>query len=113
MIRRPPRSTQSRSSAASDVYKRQGYHHFGGNVRQLIEHGEGGIEISGPYVASIDHAGHQDFVAQTTGGLQEAELFRAPAEVEAHTFHREIGQNREGGTNAAEVSGDHLSLIHI
>src|SRR5680860_1659747 len=25
MIRRPPRSTQSRSSAASDVYKRQAY----------------------------------------------------------------------------------------
>ena len=25
MIRRPPRSTQSRSSAASDVYKRQVY----------------------------------------------------------------------------------------
>ena len=25
MIRRPPRSTQSRSSAASDVYKRQEY----------------------------------------------------------------------------------------
>eukprot|EP00657_Telonema_sp_P-1_P005632 TRINITY_DN2313_c0_g1_i1.p2 TRINITY_DN2313_c0_g1~~TRINITY_DN2313_c0_g1_i1.p2 ORF type:complete len:103 (+),score=35.58 TRINITY_DN2313_c0_g1_i1:118-426(+) len=28
MIRRPPRSTQSRSSAASDVYKRQGFHCF-------------------------------------------------------------------------------------
>ena len=27
MIRRPPRSTQSRSSAASDVYKRQGRDH--------------------------------------------------------------------------------------
>src|SRR5680860_901547 len=27
MIRRPPRSTQSRSSAASDVYKRQLYEH--------------------------------------------------------------------------------------
>ena len=26
MIRRPPRSTQSRSSAASDVYKRQAQH---------------------------------------------------------------------------------------
>ena len=26
MIRRPPRSTQSRSSAASDVYKRQGWY---------------------------------------------------------------------------------------
>ena len=29
MIRRPPRSTQSRSSAASDVYKRQVYGRFG------------------------------------------------------------------------------------
>src|SRR5659263_95441 len=28
MIRRPPRSTQSRSSAASDVYKRQGLGHL-------------------------------------------------------------------------------------
>src|SRR5450756_765631 len=28
MIRRPPRSTQSRSSAASDVYKRQGVDHW-------------------------------------------------------------------------------------
>src|SRR5450756_92437 len=28
MIRRPPRSTQSRSSAASDVYKRQGRRHL-------------------------------------------------------------------------------------
>src|SRR5680860_1885984 len=32
MIRRPPRSTQSRSSAASDVYKRQVY---GGVVQAL------------------------------------------------------------------------------
>src|SRR5680860_1927144 len=30
MIRRPPRSTQSRSSAASDVYKRQGVAHSTG-----------------------------------------------------------------------------------
>src|SRR5450756_1971200 len=29
MIRHPPRSTQSRSSAASDVYKRQDYHRVG------------------------------------------------------------------------------------
>src|SRR5450756_3224975 len=29
MIRRPPRSTQSRSSAASDVYKRQHLHGLG------------------------------------------------------------------------------------
>ena len=30
MIRQPPRSTQSRSSAASDVYKRQGVDKFSG-----------------------------------------------------------------------------------
>src|SRR5450756_2848127 len=38
MIRRPPRSTQSRSSAASDVYKRQG---FTGKppYRAVITHG--------------------------------------------------------------------------
>src|SRR5680860_1921246 len=35
MIRRPPRSTQSRSSAASDVYKRQDE-----NRRNLHEHDE-------------------------------------------------------------------------
>src|SRR5450756_1118298 len=33
MIRRPPRSTQSRSSAASDVYKRQ----VGGDHAHLLE----------------------------------------------------------------------------
>ena len=33
MIRRPPRSTLSSSSAASDVYKRQGCHHHTARVR--------------------------------------------------------------------------------
>eukprot|EP00657_Telonema_sp_P-1_P007521 TRINITY_DN2745_c0_g1_i1.p1 TRINITY_DN2745_c0_g1~~TRINITY_DN2745_c0_g1_i1.p1 ORF type:complete len:115 (+),score=42.70 TRINITY_DN2745_c0_g1_i1:79-423(+) len=32
MIRRPPRSTQSRSSAASDVYKRQDVYYAGGLI---------------------------------------------------------------------------------
>src|SRR5450756_3213264 len=50
MIRRPPRSTQSRSSAASDVYKRQvlitggsafGLDAAGGVVRFLEEKGIG------------------------------------------------------------------------
>src|SRR5450756_2898681 len=42
MIRRPPRSTQSRSSAASDVYKRQvdffgrGWPLLGGSVLLLV-----------------------------------------------------------------------------
>src|SRR5680860_1918863 len=37
MIRRPPRSTQSRSSAASDVYKRQGEAHALHRVEELCE----------------------------------------------------------------------------
>src|SRR5680860_1853498 len=42
MIRRPPRSTQSRSSAASDVYKRQEAHPAPADARldQLLESGE-------------------------------------------------------------------------
>src|SRR5450756_872374 len=37
MIRRPPRSTQSRSSAASDVYKRQDYTRRGFVALRLIK----------------------------------------------------------------------------
>src|SRR5680860_572205 len=41
MIRRPPRSTQSRSSAASDVYKRQGsldlFPEYTGNALAYID----------------------------------------------------------------------------
>src|SRR5680860_1920430 len=37
MIRRPPRSTQSRSSAASDVYKRQ---------RQQVESGANMLDVN-------------------------------------------------------------------
>ena len=36
MIRRPPRSTQSRSSAASDVYKRQGKDTIIGAGRYIV-----------------------------------------------------------------------------
>ena len=36
MIRRPPRSTQSRSSAVSDVYKRQPYTHDEHDLKEHI-----------------------------------------------------------------------------
>ena len=36
MIRRPPRSTQSRSSAASDVYKRQGFIKYVASARTQL-----------------------------------------------------------------------------
>src|SRR5450756_1782469 len=46
MIRRPPRSTQSRSSSASDVYKRQfqdgGFHGTGGHLIPVGQRGSQG-----------------------------------------------------------------------
>src|SRR5450756_456914 len=47
MIRRPPRSTQSRSSAASDVYKRQERYFQSGN-KHIVFEGYGtifGVEV--------------------------------------------------------------------
>src|SRR5450756_2937055 len=55
MIRRPPRSTQSRSSAASDVYKRQGQILHGSAktthvVRAAIQRSKASIkELAGRY----------------------------------------------------------------
>ena len=51
MIRRPPRSTQSRSSAASDVYKRQGHYWF--NLRDYLK--DIGIETVMIKTDSVKH----------------------------------------------------------
>ena len=51
MIRRPPRSTQSRSSAASDVYKRQDYLSPWLHLRRT----ESGIQLVGLF-----HENHDD-----------------------------------------------------
>src|SRR5450756_937753 len=45
MIRRPPRSTQSRSSAASDVYKRQDVYSYDPATNSVEKRGD---ETSGP-----------------------------------------------------------------
>src|SRR5450756_1685496 len=50
MIRRPPRSTQSRSSAASDVYKRQLVHDV---VRIVL--GALDLVLAGVVVRGVDH----------------------------------------------------------
>src|SRR5664279_4260638 len=44
MIRRPPRSTLSSSSAASDVYKRQGRARFGKGIQLRLEFAGRGVE---------------------------------------------------------------------
>src|SRR5450756_144569 len=56
MIRRPPRSTQSRSSAASDVYKRQVSYEHG--LVALRESGEqGGDEADADTAADVPAEG--------------------------------------------------------
>src|SRR5450756_2493919 len=55
MIRRPPRSTQSRSSAASDVYKRQPRHH--GNVVSAGRHLSGNYRDPGQHARRRETSG--------------------------------------------------------
>src|SRR5665811_965906 len=57
MIRRPPRSTRVRSSAASDVYKRQPYDFNGRNLTPY-----GGLL---PVITMLDKLGFQTLVEQT------------------------------------------------
>src|SRR5680860_502753 len=85
MIRRPPRSTQSRSSAASDVYKRQHEHRLptlsSNSKRRLDHHQPGGQGDTGqesepeephhhcaahgiPYVAQASPHNFRDLIAK-------------------------------------------------
>src|SRR5680860_1035411 len=76
MMRRPPRSTQSRSSAASDVYKRQTYSGLGGHAAQLL----GLAEQEAENVRSRAIREADDTVKSAT---EEAAVIRAAAAKEA------------------------------
>src|SRR5450756_2215923 len=66
MIRRPPRSTQSRSSAASDVYK-----------RQLLDTGNIAGTLDSITVAQFHSVGHRTFnYANPQLGLEQPETYR-------------------------------------
>eukprot|EP00657_Telonema_sp_P-1_P000493 TRINITY_DN10921_c0_g1_i1.p1 TRINITY_DN10921_c0_g1~~TRINITY_DN10921_c0_g1_i1.p1 ORF type:complete len:126 (-),score=8.13 TRINITY_DN10921_c0_g1_i1:140-517(-) len=54
MIRRPPRSTQSRSSAASDVYKRQGKGWRGKSEQSISEAHKSPFLRGGPHQTGLD-----------------------------------------------------------
>ena len=51
MIRRPPRSTLDRSSAASDVYKRQVVDPYNGQAKQIVkmENGQWAVIVGNGY----------------------------------------------------------------
>src|SRR5450756_109332 len=103
MIRRPPRSTQSRSSAASDVYKRQVHldprsDHRGGQPRRLL------------WRHPLEDDGHQE-----SGGLVVRERAVGDAgdeEVDSLAGERgavPLGADDIGGTHRAKytVGTDH------
>src|SRR5450756_1900933 len=72
MIRRPPRSTQSRSSAASDVYKRDSHVHEGAPGELLVQARRGEVHVAGHDVAGLDEDLRQDVLggAALVGGHQ-------------------------------------------
>src|SRR5680860_382203 len=70
MIRRPPRSTQSRSSAASDVYKRQLEYSIDGGANYQISNIFLNLN-AGPYNIVVRKQDTSDCTAVTTAALQD------------------------------------------
>src|SRR5450756_2675300 len=83
MIRRPPRSTQSRSSAASDVYKRQPADFVAVHLRQ--------VAVQDDHVVIV-----------------EARLVEAAAAVESHIYRHALESQaaRDGGSESLLVFDD-------
>eukprot|EP01016_Furgasonia_blochmanni_P006630 TRINITY_DN12667_c0_g1_i1.p2 TRINITY_DN12667_c0_g1~~TRINITY_DN12667_c0_g1_i1.p2 ORF type:complete len:129 (-),score=17.14 TRINITY_DN12667_c0_g1_i1:498-884(-) len=91
MIRRPPRSTQSRSSAASDVYKRQILTKSYARERRESDYYEG-TEISwNKSVTALNSIAMRDINAYcfvfVTCGIVEYEMYLAAAK---SSLHRDV-----------------------
>src|SRR5678809_618151 len=76
MIRRPPRSTLDRSSAASDVYKRQGY--YGKDVEvmigELLHRADQDVELAQRgivFIDEIDKIARRSHGARTGAGSRD------------------------------------------
>src|SRR5680860_1015337 len=98
MIRRPPRSTQSRSSAASDVYKRQGRRGDAGvdaEERNALVAGEDG----GPLwpVEVYDRANLEGVRAETAPGGRVQALHRSAVRGEGLRRRRVVSEPARGG----------------
>src|SRR5450756_3069755 len=110
MIRRPPRSTQSRSSAASDVYKRQEV------IQAYLEGPAGGPErpvrwLAGFAVAHVKAgAGAAVHVDVPLRALQVWDVDEHGWTIPAGTYRLRVGRSVRDLRLGTEVS---LSLIHI
>ena len=74
-----------------------------GELRQLVEQVETGVQIVGPDVSAVHHARQEHLVPEATRGLQQMEVLRASAEVEAHRLDRQIIHIFHGGSHMTEV----------
>src|SRR5450756_3217093 len=84
MIRRPPRSTQSRSSAASDVYKRQANESLG--FDKLVSVGNKADVAEAELLEYIAHDPSTDVVALYVEGIDKGrEFMRVAKEVSRMT----------------------------
>src|SRR5450756_3149421 len=102
MIRRPPRSTQSRSSAASDVYKRQGLDRAQFVQTVVLPQGE---------FASFLRANPED----RRGLLQKVFGTEVYDQVEQRLAGMRAEANRTlaAARDGVGLAVEHLSLIHI
>src|SRR5450756_949658 len=108
MIRRPPRSTQSRSSAASDVYKRQGRSGGGQRARSRRR----GQRRRSPSIAAGRGRGAYPFrktTAPVTQGLSrgpapggKSGAFRGGAEAETPDRPNEPDRRNERAENRGQ-----------
>ena len=131
MIRRPPRSTQSRSSAASDVYKRQGVSLIKEGMGILTHCNAGALATTGIGTATAPmYLAHENgvqfcvYADETRPLLQGArltswELNKAGLDVTlitdnmvAHIMSQGLIDLVITGTDRVAANGD-LSLIHI
>ena len=109
MIRRPPRSTRDRSSAASDVYKRQVLNFETGAVFV------GRAGPSNPHAVGFEPASAaiEESVAQAMclAGIDPAQLGAAVLGIASADLQADRAQLLRG--TPALQSVPHLSLIHI
>src|SRR5680860_255399 len=91
MIRRPPRSTQSRSSAASDVYKRQLDVDVLGVTAGHADGAEGKVEDRSTHVVRLDDQDVGAFLSDATGellGAVDPDRLVLDPRIEAHVGDR-------------------------
>ena len=82
MIRRPPRSTQSRSSAASDVYKRQVYAATASLIETMSD-GDGGYILAASHTVPPETPDDNIFAMYRAAGISREEIFDRAAAIRA------------------------------